>query len=117
VIRRRFCSCAAILLASAMTIACGSTLGPASSSQAPRDSATLLPQSYQDCRAAGGELEPQDRGGRCFAYYTKGRGISAYSECRSTGGMPHVVGPGRSVSGQSHVCTLVFQPGEYVEES
>jgi len=66
------------------------------------------PGSHAECRAAGGELEPPDRGGRCFVYYTRDRDVSAYTTCRTAGGVARAVGPGRSVAGQSHVCTRVF---------
>ena len=71
-----------------------------------------LPSAYAECVAAGGELESRERGGRCYAYYTPRWDVSAYARCRDLGGVPRLVGPGRRVAGQSHVCTLVFAPDD-----
>ena len=105
------------LLAFAMTsVALGllSACGPSPKAEPPsrpgHSSLAALPDSYAECRATRGELEPEDRGGRCFSYYTPQRDRRAYTACRDAGGIPRAVGPGRSVAGNSHVCTLSFSP-------
>jgi len=97
-----------VLVAVAASIGCTAAPSSPARQQGPGDSPIALPTSYTACREAGGELEPEDRGGRCFAYYTPRRDVAAYARCRDVGGTPRVVGPGRSVSDQSHVCTLIF---------
>ncbi len=93
-------------------IAC-SNLGEPQPSRVDRsDAIAPLPTSHEECRASGGELEPRSRGGRCFAYFTPRRDASAYARCRDAGGAFRAIGPARSVSDQSHVCTLVFLPSE-----
>ncbi|MGH0036925.1 MAG: hypothetical protein ACQGVK_18010 [Myxococcota bacterium] len=72
----------------------------------------VVPRTFDECRAHGGELEPPARGGRCFARFPKHRDLSAYAACRAAGGSQRPQGPARSASSDSHVCTLVFTPGE-----
>ena len=71
-----------------------------------------LPKTHAECVASGGEVEPVERGGRCFTYFSSRADASGYAHCRSAGGVSGVRGPGRSreASGRSHVCTLVFEP-------
>jgi len=71
-----------------------------------------LPSSHAECSAAGGELEAESRGGRCFFYTTPRKDPSAYIHCRESGGVMRAAGRGmaREATGQSHVCTLVFEP-------
>ena len=87
----------------------------ASDSTQSADSARVgsLPTTFEECVSSGGEMEPQQRGGRCYSYYTPRSDSSAYAHCRNAGGVSGVRGPGRSrlASGQSHVCTLIFEPG------
>ncbi len=83
-----------------------------SSPAADPEPVALLPTTHQECIDAGGETEPPERGGRCFSYYTPRADAAAYARCRDAGGISGVRGPGRSrqAAGQSHVCTLVFEP-------
>lgn len=107
-----------LLLSSLALLACvlqacttsSAPLAGAPSETAHTDEVFVFPTSHAECRASSGEVEPERRGGRCFSYYTPRRDVAAYARCRDLGGVPHVVGPGRRVSGQSHVCTLVFEP-------
>ena len=105
---------AVVILCSASTLilACASRSDAVDSRDERRLGSELLPRSYEDCRAARGEIEAADRGARCFSYFTPRRDASAYAACRDAGGTPRAVGPGRSVAGDSHVCTLVFSPHE-----
>ncbi len=97
------------LLVLMVSVACSSASSPASTSAGIGS----LTTTFQECISAGGEVEPPERGGRCFSYYTPRADASAYAHCRDAGGVSGVRGPGRSrhAAGQSHVCTLVFEPG------
>jgi hypothetical protein len=91
-------------------LACSGASSTRGSLAADDTGIVVLPKTHAECRAGGGEVEPLDRGGRCFAYYTPRRDTAAYSACRGGGGSHRLEGPGRSVAGQSHVCTLIFEP-------
>lgn len=94
----------------ATLLACARSPAPTTPHEEPESTRVALPRTHEECRAAGGEVEPKGRGGRCFTYYTPRRDGAAYTACRGGGGIPRVEGPGRSVADPSHVCTLVFLP-------
>jgi len=89
-------------------------LPPGAVVRAPVPAPTPLPRDHAECLAAGGEREPAARGGRCFFHTTPQRNRAEYVRCREEGGAPRMLGRGttRAAAGQSHVCTLVFEPGD-----
>ncbi len=99
----------AAILALAGGLACASEAGPSG------DPARVgsLPTTFEECVRSGGDVEAEERGGRCYSYHTPRADSAAYVHCRNAGGVLGVRGPGRSrvASGQSHVCTLIFEPG------
>lgn len=100
------------VLAIGLGLACAGG-GPEPSSPAEHAPAVgALPTDYAGCLSAGGRAEPARQGGRCYLVLPKGRDASAYLHCRSAGGLPRAAGPAASAEaqGESHVCTLVFEP-------
>lgn len=95
-----------VLLAAASACQSGSATQVAPTASGP------IPASFSECVRAGGELEARKRGGRCFLRFPKRRDPSAYLHCRDAGGLPRAAGPAgpTNLSGDSHVCTLVFAP-------
>lgn len=111
----RTCSRAATGFASvfiALFLGCAST--PEGEKAAARPG--YLPASHEECVAAGGDVDRASQGGRCFFYTTPRKDPSAYIRCRDSGGVMGVRGRGmaRETRGQSHVCTLTFDPEPFV---
>lgn len=105
-------ACAAMSLG-LLAIACPAA-APAPGGRAPRPDPRdgRIPASYEECVARGGVREAVGRGGRCFAAFGKRADVAAYLHCRDAGGIAGAVGPrAAAVEGESHVCTLVFEPG------
>ena len=94
---------APLTLAIALAVACASGAGE-------RAAPGALPSTFDGCVAARGRVEPAARGGRCYLQLPKNRDAAAYAHCRDAGGLAHAAGPAGSLSGDSHVCTLVFDP-------
>jgi len=93
-----------IWLTAALATACAGTGGEPALGQ--------LPTTFEACVAAGGRVEPAARGGRCYLQIPKRHDASAYLHCREAGGVQRAAGPAGGIgAADSHVCTLIFEPG------